>query len=201
MLKKLLFMFLCLVLASLAMTPAVMANGPDSDGDGVPDDVDNCPDLPGPPENCGCPITGNVDIAFAVDSSGSMTDEMDSLCGVIADIVTALEAQGYTVNYKAMTIHPSYQYRLTCNTGNVRDYINGLGYGAVATVNQYEDWGPATVDLSNYYPWIAGYTRVVIPISDECPQNGNGCDGADTAVITDAIDGQRQQRNGIPDNR
>ena len=28
----------------------------DTDGDGIPDDVDDCPDEPGPPENNGCPI-------------------------------------------------------------------------------------------------------------------------------------------------
>jgi len=27
----------------------------DKDGDGVPDDIDRCPDVPGPPENFGCP--------------------------------------------------------------------------------------------------------------------------------------------------
>ena len=31
------------------------AGSKDTDGDGIPDDVDRCPTLPGPPENFGCP--------------------------------------------------------------------------------------------------------------------------------------------------
>ncbi len=31
------------------------AGARDTDGDGIPDDVDRCPTLPGPPENFGCP--------------------------------------------------------------------------------------------------------------------------------------------------
>jgi OOP family OmpA-OmpF porin len=31
------------------------AGAKDTDGDGIPDDVDRCPTLPGPPENFGCP--------------------------------------------------------------------------------------------------------------------------------------------------
>jgi hypothetical protein len=114
-----------------------------------------------------------------------MTDEMDSLCGIIDAVITGIESEGYTVNYDAFTIHANYQYRLTCNTGNVRDYVIGLG--ETPYTNQYEDWGPATRDLSNHYQWDPGFTRVVIPISDECPENGNGCDSSDTSAITAAI--------------
>jgi len=35
--------------------PQVVAVPKDSDGDGIPDDVDRCPTVPGPPENFGCP--------------------------------------------------------------------------------------------------------------------------------------------------
>jgi OOP family OmpA-OmpF porin len=33
----------------------------DRDGDGVPDVEDQCPDVPGPPENHGCPVTKDTD--------------------------------------------------------------------------------------------------------------------------------------------
>ena len=36
--------------------PPPPAARPDRDGDGVPDDEDNCPDVPGPASNHGCPI-------------------------------------------------------------------------------------------------------------------------------------------------
>jgi hypothetical protein len=34
---------------------AVADSEPDRDGDGIPDNQDNCPDVPGPPKNSGCP--------------------------------------------------------------------------------------------------------------------------------------------------
>ena len=42
--------------APLAMAVAVPAARLDRDGDGVPDDVDNCPDIRGPASNAGCPV-------------------------------------------------------------------------------------------------------------------------------------------------
>ena len=42
----------------------------DSDGDGVPDIDDLCPDVPGPPENHGCPITADRD-------GDGITDDID----------------------------------------------------------------------------------------------------------------------------
>ena len=42
--------------APLAMAVAVPAARLDRDGDGVPDDSDNCPDIRGPASNAGCPI-------------------------------------------------------------------------------------------------------------------------------------------------
>jgi outer membrane protein OmpA-like peptidoglycan-associated protein len=41
--------------APLAMAVAVPVRL-DRDGDGVPDDIDNCPDIKGPASNAGCPI-------------------------------------------------------------------------------------------------------------------------------------------------
>ena len=40
--------------------PAAPVAPPDRDGDGVPDDVDNCPDVAGPASNGGCPIYEKV---------------------------------------------------------------------------------------------------------------------------------------------
>jgi outer membrane protein OmpA-like peptidoglycan-associated protein len=45
------------VVAALAPPPVVR---PDRDGDGVPDDVDACPDMPGPASNAGCPVYEKV---------------------------------------------------------------------------------------------------------------------------------------------
>ncbi len=41
--------------------PAVVIEKTDRDGDGVPDVDDACPDVPGPPENKGCPVVKDTD--------------------------------------------------------------------------------------------------------------------------------------------
>lgn len=45
--------------AQCPVAVAVVAR-PDRDGDGVPDDIDQCPDVPGPASNNGCPIYEKV---------------------------------------------------------------------------------------------------------------------------------------------
>jgi outer membrane protein OmpA-like peptidoglycan-associated protein len=57
------------VLIRSAPAPAKVAMK-DSDGDGVPDVDDFCPDLPGPAENHGCPLSGDRD-------RDGITDDID----------------------------------------------------------------------------------------------------------------------------
>ena len=44
---------------------------PDSDGDGVADNLDKCPDVAGDPRNAGCPFT---------DSDGDGVADKDDKC-------------------------------------------------------------------------------------------------------------------------
>jgi hypothetical protein len=52
-----------------------------------------------------------------------------------------------------------------------------------------EDWGPATEDIATKYQWRTGATRIIIPMSDEAPEDGDGCNdpGDDRDSITSAI--------------
>ncbi len=159
-----------------------LASG-DQDGDGVPDDIDHCPTQPGPAENCGCPVTGNVDIVFVFDTSGSMNDEGTSLCSVVDTVVQNIRDDGFTVVYNVWAIYSYWNSSIfPCITTSVmNEYTGGLS-------DNNEDWGPATSDISNMYPWEPGYTRVIIPLSDECPEGGGSSSTtADTAAITQAI--------------
>ncbi|MBN1419750.1 MAG: PKD domain-containing protein [Planctomycetes bacterium] len=170
-----------LAMGFFAAQPALGAEPiADADGDGVPDASDHCPTQPGPANNCGCPVTGNVQIVVVFDTSASMNDESTALCNVIDGILQAVRDQGFTLEADVMGI-TSAPTRFPCLDGWVTSrYPGGI-------TNHIEDWGPATSDLSNLYPWKAGYTRVLIPLSDECPDNGNGCSDADTNAITQAI--------------
>ena len=176
-------LFIAITMASflVLLSMPAFANG-DQDGDGIPDDIDHCPTQPGPAENCGCPLTGNVDIVFVFDTSGSMYDEGTSLCSVVDTVVQNIQDDGFTVVYNVWAIYSSWSsYSFPCITTSVMNEFTG------EVSNHLEDWGPATSDISTMYPWEPGYTRVIIPLSDECPENGNGCDANDTAAITQAI--------------
>ena len=68
---------------------------PDRDGDGIPDDEDECPDEPGPPENNGCPIpdpppgdTTPPTIIFTTPGEG------DVLSGKVNIRVSAIDESG-----------------------------------------------------------------------------------------------------------
>ena len=57
--------------STIIATAHATVTEPDSDGDGIPDDEDACPDTPGPRENDGCPI---------MDSDGDGTSDIDDAC-------------------------------------------------------------------------------------------------------------------------
>lgn len=120
-----------------------------------------------------------ADIVFAIDTSGSMHDEFSELCSKIDDVVAGLQGRGITVRYRILGITSNY----LCTDGYVTNLIPG------ATSDHSEDWGPATYDLSYGYDWAPGYVRLIIPMSDEGPENGNGCydPGDDRDSITMAI--------------
>lgn len=68
-----------------------------------------------------------------------------------------------------------------------------------------EDWGPAVAVLAARFPWRQDALRIVVPISDEDPQNGDATDefdtvcedpGSDRAAIQNAIT-QAQSNNVV----
>jgi len=177
------FMAITMISVLVLLSMPALAQSGDQDHDGVPDDIDHCPTQPGPAENCGCPVTGNVDIVFVFDTSGSMYDEGTSLCSVVDTVVQNIRDDGFTVVYNVWAIYSSWHStNFPCITTSVMNEFTG------EISNHNEDWGPATSDISNMYPWEPGYTRVIIPLSDECPENGGTSSStADAAAITQAI--------------
>lgn len=120
-----------------------------------------------------------VDVVFAMDTSGSMSDEFNALCSRISTTVQDLKDRGITVTYRILGI----AYTRSCTTETVTHVVPG------GLVNHEEDWGPATSDLANGYTWQPGYVKLIIPISDEGPQDGDPCSdpGTDRGAITQAI--------------
>ncbi|HET6446495.1 MAG TPA: choice-of-anchor X domain-containing protein, partial [candidate division Zixibacteria bacterium] len=130
------------------------------------------------------PIISNyghaVDLVFAMDTSGSMDDEFESLCTKIDQIVAELSSRGIQLNYRILGIASV----RSCATNTVTNLIPG------GVSNHIEDWGPATEDLAKFYDWRPGHARLVVPMGDEGPQDGEPCNdpGADRDAVSAAIE-------------
>jgi ABC-type transport system substrate-binding protein len=66
---------------------------PDSDGDGIPDDVDACPDTPGLPEYGGCP--GEVE---TLEELEDMVDSLSTSLSETRSLITTLESNVETLS-------------------------------------------------------------------------------------------------------
>jgi hypothetical protein len=123
-----------------------------------------------------CPGAGAVDVVFALDTSGSMDDEFSALCTSIHTIVTGLRDEGIVVRYRILGIR--------ANRGCAADNVYSLFQGRVDDV---EDWGPAIIDLANNYSWEPGFSRLIVPMSDEGPEDGGRSNSDDQAIVRDVI--------------
>jgi YD repeat-containing protein len=126
-----------------------------------------------------------VDIIFIVDTSGSMDDEaralFDSIDRVVSNLSSILD-----IDTKLWGITET-KWELD---SNVNENIKN------PTSNNIEDWGPAVYDVvSKYDGWRDGAIKIVIPISDECPEDGDDCDSEDEKIIKLARD--EADRNGV----
>ncbi len=126
--------------------------------------------------------TAIVDIAFAIDTSGSMHDEISTLTTTMANVVANLDCPDVDCWVRARF------FGITQNNGtlfneNVRSYVSGKGETPLS--NQSEDNGPAVTDLVNHYDWnddstaSQSYYKAVVTIGDEGTENGYPSDQAD----------------------
>jgi len=160
---------------------------------GVGEDPTNCPGdclPPPPPPPSGEICNDKMDIVFVMDTSGSMDDEFDTLCGNIDSIVADARNQGIDLEYKILGCGNSTR---PCANQSVVNYINSVG--ASPDSNDSEDWGPGTEDIAKYYQWREGAARVIVPMGDEGAENGCGWDGKDDDAIDEAI--IAAQNNGV----
>jgi len=166
---------------------------PDCDGDRLPDAwavanglVPDC-DANGEPDSCDIARASAVDVVFVMDTSGSMSDEAAALCATVQDVVAELAAYG-------LNAAPAY-YAILALPGGAFDCLDRsvadeFGYDAPGglTLGNEEDWANAVGLVAEHYPWSAP-TRIIVPISDEGPRNGDPCDasGEDGIAIDNAI--------------
>ena len=174
----------CLECVNSKCVPSALCNC----GDGIIDPGENCSnckaDVP-----CGdgffcddgkciqkCnPGVFPMEVIFLFDTSGSMDDEIVALCGALDGIQSDLEAFGLEVTIDVWGIAPGIS--IPCLTGFANQY------GPLHN----EAWAPAVSLVSASHQWITN-TRILVPISDEGPYNGDPCDTPeDQQSIADAI--------------
>ena len=117
-----------------------------------------------------------VDIVFAMDTSGSMSDEATALVNAINGVTADLSSE-FDMDAKL--------WGITGSRWGLTSYVTAEVSNPLS--NHSEDWAPAVNDLSSKYNgWRSGTVKIVIPISDECPENGDGCYQDDETAVTNA---------------
>lgn len=150
---------------------------PDCNGDGVPDPCPQCPP---------------IDVVFVLDTSGSMSDEIDALCATIQGTVDKLLAADVGAN---STIYGISDTSFQCTKSSVFQELGAAipdppqGFQPIGSCGDgSEDWGAATAVVSVHHPWTPGALRLVVPISDEGPACGDPINEEDSRAITAAIE-------------
>jgi hypothetical protein len=118
-----------------------------------------------------------LDVILLVDTSVSLDDELQVLCGGIEELVADVKERGAVVNV------------VTLGIAETRDCASARVTGLVpeGQIQSKEDWGPAVAALARHYEWTPDATRLVIPLSDEGPLRGDPVDDEDKEAIKQVI--------------
>lgn len=121
----------------------------------------------------------DIDVVILADTSASMFDDVEALCGEVAQLQNTIRAGGLIERMRVLAITDSYN----CATDSVRTLVDN------SKVADDEDWGLALIELSGAYDWQPGAIRLMIVLSDAGPASGNPIDdpGPDREVIARAI--------------
>ncbi len=136
-------------------------------------------------------ICDPLDLVVLIDTSGSMDDEAAALCSNLDVISSQLRLDGINLLMTVMGITENSgndPAAYSCIGGNVADVL-GTAVPGGDVLDAPEDWGPAVAVVAARFPWTAGRIRVVVPMSDEAPQDGDPCEdpGADRLALNNAV--------------
>lgn len=125
-----------------------------------------------------------VDIVFAIDTSGSMTDDIASIALKAQQVITNLNCPNTDCYVRARFFGINGTSGSVFNE-NLATYINGRNGSATNLINNTEDNAPAVTELVNWYEWnndaLPGqnYYRAIVTIGDEGAQDGDPVNLAD----------------------
>lgn len=123
-----------------------------------------------------------LDIVFAIDTSGSMNDDITSIGNVASDAITNMDCLNGDIWVRARFMGITGTYGSVFNE-SVSGYVSGLGETPVS--NHSEDNGPAVTDLVVWYNWnddstaSQDYYGAVVTIGDEGTENGQPVNQSD----------------------
>lgn len=122
-----------------------------------------------------------LDIVFATDTSGSMSDEILMISNTMQSVITNIDCPDCDVWVRASLMGitgTKYAFDET-----VKAYVQDKGGTPVS--NHSEDNGPAVTDLANWYNWNddttadQDYYKAIVTIGDEGTEDGHGINQAD----------------------
>lgn len=116
-----------------------------------------------------------LDIVFAIDTSGSMYDDISAIGSVAQSVIENLECPDCDVWVQASFMGIKGTSGTVFNE-TVYNYITGTGN--TSAITSTEDNGQAVVELANWYNWndvstpSQDYYKAVVTIGDEGTENG-----------------------------
>ena len=135
-----------------------------------------------------------IDVVFVVDTSGSIQDEGAALCDGMQKIIDDLGAKGIPVTAELLGMLENPEgSSFGCLTGSVLGTYGGDVPGTppecCPVLDKNEDWAGATAIVAERHAWMPDALRVIIPISDEGPEDGDPCEdpGPGRSSIVNAI--------------
>ena len=121
-----------------------------------------------------------IDVVFLLDVSSSMDDEIDALCTKINSVAGLLAAHNVDTRYEIFALHDG---RTSCSEKTTRTQFGDERDG----VRSIEDWGRGVSVVAVKHDWRDDVVKLVVPISDEGPSEGDPIDQEDEDVIEQAI--------------
>ncbi|MGE5417143.1 MAG: hypothetical protein ACM3UZ_10465, partial [Acidobacteriota bacterium] len=161
--------------------------------------------------------TSKVDIMFAIDLSGSMTNITNSFKANSPALINQLNALGYDIDYGLITYtdypksYSSYSYINTYGHAGYGDYAyklnqpitssdsavnaaiysilphNGFDYPEAITRMLYESYSDSSI------AWRSGSRRFIVNISDSVPHDNNINEGLASTILTSGGDPGRDE--------
>ncbi|MFQ5459155.1 MAG: hypothetical protein ACE5EL_00010 [Anaerolineae bacterium] len=126
-----------------------------------------------------CAAANTVDLVFVLDTSPAMSRWLGGACSTIKDTLAAFSQGGFDTRSRVLGVTQPAE----CADSSVRAVIPN------SAADHPADWGVAVGELSLQYPWRPGATRIIVPVSNQGPEDGDPVEdpGADRDTVNAAI--------------